>query len=83
MIPLKGETHPSLLLKTRLGFQEPALSLRPAGKRSASPTATFAAREDRRYLLRALGGQKCLEIACRLLRVGLFGGKPQLRSLRR
>lgn len=43
LIPLKGKTHPSLLLKTRLGFQEPALS---AGKRWASPTAAFAARED-------------------------------------
>jgi len=29
LIPLKGKTHPSLLLKTRLGFQEPALWVGP------------------------------------------------------
>lgn len=34
LIPLKGQTHPSLLLKTRLGFAGPALS---AGKGSGVP----------------------------------------------
>lgn len=51
LIPLKGKTHPSLLLKTRLGFQEPTLSARPAGKHSASPTVAS--------LPGRIGGTRC------------------------
>lgn len=79
LIPLKGETHPSLLLKTRLGFPEPALSIQPAGKGSASPTATS--------LPGRIGDPRCEPLRGKVLGDRLqaaphlsSGGKPQLRS---